>query len=157
MSDHDEFAMPSLSRRQVLLGASAIAALAAGSALAEDAPHDQHHEHHHAHGEHAALVEAAMKCQAAGQTCLSHCLLEFSRNNGKMAACASAVQEMLPMCHAISVLASLNSAHLKKVAAACIDICDKCAAECDKHASEHDTCRACRDACKDCIKEMQKV
>lgn len=149
MSDNKQM---QVSRRDILLGAGMIAGLAAtGSSFASTA------HHHHNPNPNGNIIDSALHCMKTGQACLSHCMTEFKDGNVKMANCASSVQEMLAMCGTLSSMASMESKHLSKVAAACIDVCDACIEECDKHAKKHDTCKECRDACKDCVKEMKKI
>lgn len=140
-------------RRNVIIGATAVAGLAAsGAALASSG-----HDHHHANSANAKLVDASLNCIKTGQACLSHCMSEFKNGNKKMVDCATSVQEMLTMCDTMSQMASFESKHIKKVAQACIDVCESCANECDKHAKDHITCENCRNACKDCIKAMKDI
>ena len=141
------------SRRNVLLGASAVAGLSmAGSVIGGES-----HKHHHAKNPNLSIVDTSLACMKTGQACLSHCMSEFKQGNNKMADCASTVQEMLAMCSVMSQMVGFESTHVKKVASACIDVCDSCIKECDKHATDHESCKVCRDACKDCVKEMKNI
>lgn len=138
-------------RRNLLLGAGAMAALAATGAKASE---DSHHHHHSTDTE---MLDASLACVKTGQLCLNHCLGEFQKGNADMAGCAASVQQMLAMCGAFSTMVSLESAHLAKTAQACIDVCEDCVQACKKHADKHQVCKDCMHACKDCIKQMKKV
>ena len=145
----------STSRRNLLIGATAVAGLSmAGSAMGASG---HQHNHNHSPNPYNKLIDLSHDCMKTGQACLSHCMSEFKQGNKKMADCASSVQEMLAMCSAMSSMGASESAHMKKVVMACIDVCDTCVEQCDKHAKDHESCKTCRDACKDCVKEMKNI
>jgi len=140
------------SRRNVLLGATAIAT-AAGLGFSENA--DAAMDHHHMHAippERQKVIDASLGCVKAGQACIQHCIDMFKMKDTSMAECADSVQEMLATCTALSQLASYDSRHLKDFAKTCINVCKDCKKTCDKHADKHAACKACSDSCADCIK-----
>lgn len=141
-------------RRDLLQGMVALtASLAAGSVLAGA-------EHVH-HAESAAtpntLVQAALDCVKAGQTCTNHCIGLFKRGDTSTAACMAAVTEMLAMCTALSQMASYNSVYLPALASVCAKVCQNCEQECRKHENKHSACKACAESCAHCITECEKV
>lgn len=140
------------SRRKLLAGAGATLAMAATAPTMAAGGH-----HHHHDSLDNGVVEASLHCLKTGQACLNHCMGEFKAGNAEMADCAASVQEMLAMCATMSQMASLESRHVKKVADACIAVCDDCIEACNRHAKKHQVCKDCAQACKDCIKEMKKV
>jgi Cys-rich four helix bundle protein (predicted Tat secretion target) len=162
MSDLDH----GISRRDLLLGAGAVAsAVMAGSAFA--APETgmpvgaQKMEHHYSHAQankkHKALAAAANECTAKGEACISHCLETFLSGDTTMAECANAVQQMLPVCAAMSQLSMYDSKHLPALAQACVGVCEDCEKECRAHEEHQPECRECADACAALIKEAKKI
>jgi len=150
-----------LGRRELLAAAGAAALLTgAGRAFAAE-------QEGHSHGKqyfdakaakaHAALVAAANECVAKGQICISHCLETFRLDDTTMAECASAVQEMLPVCTALGYLAAYDSRHLKDLARACIPVCETCEKECRVHEEHQIECKDCADACATVIREAKKL
>ena len=138
------------SRREVLLGAAAIAAtLATQTAFAGD-------EHHHK-GSDTGLIDASLGCVKAGQICLDHCVELIKNGDTSISACLEAVSDMLPMCSTLSKLASSQSPHLAAFAKVCIAVCEDCEKECQKHANKHAACKACAESCAACIKACKKV
>lgn len=119
---------------------------------------EDHSEHDHgAGGKNTVLMKTASDCIGKGQVCITHCLELLASGEKGMLGCAKAVQDMLAACTGLVAIAGHNSKHLKKYAAACIDICKDCMKECNKHAKKHKECKECGAACKACIKELEKV
>jgi len=152
-----------VTRRRVLSGAAGLAtALAAGQALAADphAGHD-HTEKRYLPGvrnkKRVALVKAAADCTAKGDACLSHCMETFVQGDTTMATCADAVQQMLPVCRAMSSLGAYDSKHLPDLARACIGVCTDCEKVCREHAEHQKECKDCADACAALIEECKKL
>lgn len=142
-----------MDRRQVLLGVSAASlALLTASAGAEAT-------HQHAHGatKFKALIDSASDCVKTGDACVAHCVMLFSQGDKEMATCQSTVMQTVAICAALQQLASLDSPHLVKVAAAARDICLDCEAECRKHESKHSVCTDCGDACAACAKHCEAL
>jgi len=138
------------SRRNILLGATAVAA---GLGLSGNA--NAAMDHHHMHtvpADRQKVIDASLDCVKAGQTCIQHCIDMFKMKDTSMAECADSVQEMLATCTALSQLASYDSKHLKDFAKTCINVCEDCKDTCDKHADKHAACKACSESCDDCIK-----
>jgi Cys-rich four helix bundle protein (predicted Tat secretion target) len=147
--------------RRDLLGAAiggASLAVAANAAFAGEDEHAGHMEHmdHAAHMGAAGLAEAARKCVAAGDACISHCLALFVTGDISVAGCAKSVYQMNAMCEALARLASANSAHLPALAKVCHEVCLDCEKECRKHEKEHAECKACAESCKACAEECKK-
>ncbi len=153
-----------VSRRRVLAGAAgAAAALLAGSAFAAD-----EHAGHAGHGDgkytpgvrnkkHADLAAAVANCTVKGEACLSHCMETFKEGDTMMAECADAVQQMLPVCRAMSSLAVFDSKHLPDLARACLGVCTDCEKVCREHADHQKECKDCADACAAVIREVKKL
>jgi Cys-rich four helix bundle protein (predicted Tat secretion target) len=138
------------SRRNIILGTTAIAA---GLAISGNANAAMDHHHMHAiPAERQKVIDASLDCVKAGQACAQHCIDMFKMKDTSMAECADSVQEMLATCNALSQLASYDSRHLKAFAKVCIDVCEDCKKECNKHAKKHAACKACAESCDDCIK-----
>jgi Cys-rich four helix bundle protein (predicted Tat secretion target) len=158
----DEILATRLGRRELLVGAGA---LAAGVGVAAAAEHDQHGQDHAAHkyakaeryGRRADLVAATETCMSKGRQCLSHCMEMFLTGDTTMAECAAAVEQMLPVCNAMAHLAANDSAQLAAMAQACIAVCEHCEKECRVHQDHQPECRACADACAALIVEAKKV
>lgn len=150
-----------VARRRLLSGAVGLAtALVAARAVAAD-PHAGHGDKHYTPGvrnkKRTALVKAAADCTAKGDACLSHCMETFVAGDTTMAACADAVQQMLPVCRAMSQLAAYDSKHLSDLARACIGVCTDCEKACREHAEHQKECKDCADACAALIEECKKL
>jgi Cys-rich four helix bundle protein (predicted Tat secretion target) len=148
-----------MDRRELLLGAGALAATALAQSARGDEDHSQHqHEHHHTGAPtYAALLTAAADCTRTGQVCIDHCLQLFAQGDNATAACARSVSQVVPACQALEQLAALNSKYLGRYARLVMDMCKDCEDECRKHEKEHSACKDCADACAACAKECQKV
>lgn len=147
-----------LSRRDVLRGAVAAAAvMASGSALAEEHDHDHGHDHHHGMNRNDALVDAAAECAKEGEVCLGHCLEMFKSGDTTLAKCADSVTEMMVMCNALTRMAASNARRLVQVAKVCRDVCEDCEKECRKHEDKHEECKACAESCEKCIRECDRL
>ncbi|MEO5347242.1 MAG: four-helix bundle copper-binding protein [Magnetococcus sp. YQC-9] len=145
-----------LNRRQLLTAGGATILM--GALVQESLAAGESHEHHHAAApKNQAILTATLDCIATGEACLAHCLAEFRAGNTTLAACATSVSEMLPVSRAMFQLANLDSKHLAKLAAVCIDACRACEAECRKHADKHATCKAMAESCAACVKACQKL
>jgi Cys-rich four helix bundle protein (predicted Tat secretion target) len=138
-----------LDRRTLIGSAAALAAAGiARGAYASDHAHADHHS------KHEKLARAALDCVATGDACVAHCLAEMRAGSTELAGCASAVEELVAACRALSQLAALDSAHLARFAAATAEVCKACETECRKH-EKHAPCKACAEACKRCIEECK--
>jgi len=139
-------------RRNILLGLSASpATVTSNSTFASLDP-----SHHNMH-KHSSLVDSALDCLKAVQSCNDHCIELVKSGDTSIADCMSTVSEMLAACTALSQLALYQSTHLVAMAKVCIDVCEDCENECKKHEAKHAECKACADACRDCIKACKKV
>lgn len=141
-----------VTRRDVLLGAGALAGLAMTSfaVAAETMRHD--------HSKHSAqqpdLLAAVNDCLDKGRRCTSHCLVVFQEGDTSLAKCAAKVHEMHAVCEAFSVLLSANSTYSKDYAALCSRVCEDCEKECREH-EKHIECRACAEACAEVIASIK--
>lgn len=141
------------SRRNMILGATAVAATASlGLSANAEAAMDHKHMHHAPSPKRQKVIDSTLQCMKDGQACIQHCIEMFKMKDTSMANCADNVQQMLATCTAVSQLASFNSKHLNDFAKACIKVCEDCKDACDEHADKHVECKACSDSCKDCIK-----
>lgn len=132
-----------LSRREILVGAGALAGAAAGGSAWASGEHD-HASHAPRHPE---LLQALEACLSTGRRCVSHCLVTFEEGDSRLAVCARKVHEMLAICSAMTVLTASNSVYARELAKVCAQACEDCAAECRKHADDHRECRDCMEAC----------
>ncbi len=118
------------------------------------------HQGHGEHGRHGEQSDAAnlsveegealhalMHCDAAGETCLTHCLARMAQGDGSMAACASGVREMLAVCGPTRTLLQSRSALVAAQLVVCRDACSACRAACAPHTAHHAECAACAEAC----------
>lgn len=136
-----------ISRREMLLGMSAVAGMAyAGSVSAAAKEHD--------HSKHATqltdLMDAVNNCTDKGRRCTAHCMVSFTEGDTELAECASKVQEMMAVCGGFAYLVASNSSYIKDYARVCEKVCADCAEECRKH-EKHIECEACANACDDII------
>lgn len=150
-----------MERREMIVGASALAAaFVARFAAAEEHVHGtEEHEHHHEHAprRYAALAATAADCVKTGQVCIDHCLEMFSQGDNSTAACARSVNQLLPVCAALQQLAAQNSKYLRKFASFAQEMCRDCEKECRKHEKEHQACRDCAESCAACARECDAV
>ena len=116
-----------------------------------------HHEKGHASKNPLAdLTHASAMCTAAAEACLAHCIVMLSKGDKKMADCAKAVSEMIPLCRAMTSLSAQNSDYAKRISAACVDACKACKKVCQEH-KKHDVCKDCAKACDALIKASKKA
>ena len=154
--------LKTMSRRDVLIGAGAVASVAVAGATiagAEEGAHTMEHKYFEAQAykKHLALVAATNECIGKGQACISHCMETFLGGDTTMGKCAFAVQQMLPVCTAMAYLAAYDSKRLKPMAETCVGVCEDCEKECRVHQEHQPECRACADACAALIKEAKKL
>lgn len=136
-----------ISRRDMLLGMSAVASMAyAGSVSAASKEHD--------HSKHSTqlpdLMDAVNICTDKGRRCVAHCLVSFTEGDTELAECASKVHEMMAVCGGFAYLVASNSSYIKDYARVCEKVCTDCAKECRKH-EKHIECEACAKACDDIV------
>ncbi len=143
--DNADVPSHALSRRALLVGASVLgAALVTGVSVAGDAPGHRHEDHAPKHPD---VLEAVNDCVIKGQQCAAHCLVAFQEGDTTLADCARKVNEMLPICKALSYQLASNSPYVKALAAVCRQACKDCEEECRKHEDKHVECKACGEAC----------
>ena len=142
-------------RRDLLMGATAItAALATGATFASG--ETMHNHDHQTPARNTALIDAALDCIKKANACNDHCIELVKQGDTSIADCLSSVAVALPMCNALSTLASSKSKHLAEMAKVCISVCEDCYEECKKH-QKHIACKECMDSCAVCIEECNKV
>lgn len=147
-----------INRRNVLAGAGAgviVAAASVSPALAAEHKMGDHA----AHGakKYQAVTESALHCVMMGQACIEHCLTSFKSGDTSLVDCARMVQQMVPMCRTMAQFASMESAHIARLAAVCIEVCAACEKECRKHADVHPDCKNCAESCLACIEQCRKI
>jgi len=140
-----------ISRRDMLLGMGAAAAVAYTGTAASAMPE-------HDHSKHSAqlpdVLDATNGCLDTGQRCIAHCLVSFQEGDLELADCASKVHEMQAVCGAFSYLLAANSEYSKAYAGICRKVCEDCEKECRKH-KEHIECKACADACLELVDQIK--
>jgi Cys-rich four helix bundle protein (predicted Tat secretion target) len=140
-----------ISRREILQGIGAAAAMAyAGNTVAAMPAHD--------HSKHSAqlpgLLDAVNNCLDKGERCIAHCLVSFVEGDLELAKCASKVHEMQAICGGYSYLVASNSEYVKAYASVCEQVCADCEKECLEH-KEHIECKACAQACADVVDQIK--
>jgi len=151
LSQQDEAPKSGISRREILQGLGAAAAMAyAGNAVSAMPAHD--------HSKHTSqlpgLLDAINDCTDKGERCIAHCLTSFVEGDLELAACASKVQEMQAICGGYSYLVAANSEYVKAYAGVCEQVCADCEKECMKH-KEHVECKACAEACANVVDQIK--
>ena len=142
-----------MNRRDVLVGAGALAVAAVARAGQKGTPSEAHH--HDAAG--SPLVDATADCLKKGEVCEQHCFTLLGSGDTSMASCAMSVRDMLASTRSLFTLASAGSKHTPLVARSCAQICKDCEVECRKHADKHQPCRDCADACARMQQEIAKL
>lgn len=143
-----------MNRRELLLGAAAMAAAAtAGKAFA--AGHD-HMAHDHKSRRNEKLIEVASDCVLKANICVQHCIVMMGQGEKDLAACAASSDQLIAMCMALQHFASAESKFLPQMAKLAMDICKDCENECKK-TERHPECKACGEACAACYNECKKI
>ena len=151
-NNSDALSLENKDRRNILLGATAIAAsLVTESSIASD------HKHVHHKNKNTAIIDAALDCIKTGQACNDHCIELIKSGDTSIANCMDVLTESLAMCDALAQMASYQSSYLPEVAKICISVCEDCEKECRKHEDDHAECKACADSCKECIKACKEI
>jgi Cys-rich four helix bundle protein (predicted Tat secretion target) len=152
-----------MNRRELLLGAVAMAAAAtAGKALAAEHDHDHMNmdhmnmAHDHKSSRNDKLIAAASDCALKANVCLDHCIDLLGQGDKDMAACAKSASQVMAVCTALQQLAASESKRLPQLAKVAMDICKDCQDECKK-TEKHPECKACGDACAVCYEECKKI
>lgn len=155
--------LPASIDRRLLLGGSAVAALAAmgsGGAVFAQGKHvhpETAKSPGQAHGRHGALIAALKACISKGEACVKHCIALLNKGDTSLVDCLKTTTAMLPICRALERYAAIDAKHLRELAQLCVVVNQECEAECQKHADHHTACRECADACTACITECTKV
>lgn len=147
-----------MNRRELLLGAAAMAAAAtAGKAFAAEHDHDHMnmtHDHHATRND--KLIAAAADCALKANICVQHCIVAMGKGEKDLAACAQSSSQVAALCAALQQLASAESKQLPQLAKVAMDVCKACEEECKK-TERHPECKACKEACVTCYKECQAI
>lgn len=149
-----------MNRRELLLGAVAIATVAAtGNAFAVEHEHDHmsksmDHDHHSKLNE--KLIAAASDCVLKANVCVQHCIVAMGEGEKDLAACAKSSSQVAAICTALQQLASADSKQLPQLAKVAMEICKDCEEECKK-TEKHSECKACKEACAACYKECKAL
>ncbi|MGD9762779.1 MAG: Csp1 family four helix bundle copper storage protein [Candidatus Binatia bacterium] len=134
--------------RRDLIAAGASAVLVGGAGLASMAnAADEHAGMQHGTNPHQKIIDASLECERTGELCVAHCLAAFRNGDVSLAACATAVEQMLPACAAAGRVVVYGSPRAIPFAKVCADICADCERECRRHEDKHPACKACADAC----------
>ncbi len=149
-----------MNRRELLLGAAAMAATAtAGQVFAATHEHDHMsmaHDHHAMSSRNDKLIAAAADCVLKANICVQHCIDLLGQGDKSMAACARTSSQVAAVCTALQQLASSESKHLPQFAKAAMAVCKECEEECKK-TEQHPECKACKEACIACYEECRKI
>ncbi len=150
-----------MNRRELLLGAAAMAATAtAGKAFAAD--HDHAHmsaagmAHDHKSSRNEKLIAVAADCALKADICVQHCIVAMGQGENDLAACASSSSQVSALCAALQHLAVADSKRLPQLAKVAMDACKDCEEECKK-TERHPECKACKEACIACYDECRKI
>ena len=143
-----------MNRRELLLGAAALAA-AATTSRAFAASHDHEHMHSKA-SNHDKLLAVAADCVNKANLCLQHCIVLLGKGETEMAACARSSSQAAAICTALQQLAASNAKQLPQLAKVAMDICKECEEECKK-TEKHPECKACKEACIACYNECKAI
>ena len=160
MKNNEKMIDEGISRRDLLLGAGAAAAvLASGMVHGEEHTHEGHmmHLHENHAPKYTDLLDDVNNCVDKGQRCISHCFVAFREGDVSLADCASKAQEMLAICKGFSYLVTSNSVYLKDYAKICRAVCSDCEAECNKHSDKHQECKNCEEACARVVKAIDAM
>ena len=144
------------SRRDILLGAAAVAATLTTDTAFSATDHN-HSAHQHTANNNEDIINTALDCIKTGQACNDHCIELVKTGDTSIADCMDILVESLAMCTALAQMASANSSHLPELAKLCISVCEDCEKECRKHEKKHAVCKACADSCNACIKACKKI
>ncbi len=149
-----------MNRRELLLGAAAMAATAVSS-KAFAAEHEHNHTsagevHDHKSTRNEKLIAAASDCVLKANECLQHCIVAMGQGEKDLAACAKSSSQVATICTALQQLASAESKYLPHLAKVAMEICKDCEEECKK-TEKHPECKACKEACAACYEECKKI
>ena len=148
-----------MNRRELLLGAAAMAAAATtGSAFAQTHEHEHKHEHGGASKRNKGLIKSAEDCVVTGQECLHHCLVLMGEGDKSLAACSMSASDLIAVCATLQQLAAAESPYTVEMAKLAMKVCEDCEKECKKpEVAKHEECKACGEACAACYKECKKI
>jgi hypothetical protein len=101
-----------------------------------------------------AVVRHAALCAQMCMSCADACLAEPM----DMRECVRQCLDCADICAATSAIALRQTGagnSLAPVMAACIAVCEQCAAQCERH--DHDHCRLCAEMCRECAADCRKL
>lgn len=142
-----------MERRELLLKGAGLLAV---SGLAVNTLADDHAHQHTTSAAPNTLTKTAGDCIRTGEACLAHCIQMLSKGDTDMAACATSVNQLIPLCSALQSLASQDSAYVIKLTKVVMESCKECQKECEKFP-QHAVCKACAEACSECYKQCQAI
>lgn len=144
-----------MNRRELILGAAAMAATATTS-RAFAAGHEHDHHQHATASRYGKLIAAAADCSLKANLCLQHCIVLMGKGETDLAACSRSASQAAAICVALQQLAISNARQLPQLAKVAMDICKECEDECKK-TERHPECKACKEACIACYKECKAI
>lgn len=146
-----------MNRRELLLGAAAMAATAtAGKAFAASEHDHMGMAHDHKSTRNEKLIATASDCVLKANICVQHCIVLMGQGEKDLAACAKSASQLMSMCATLQHFASAESKFLPQLAKMAMDVCKDCEDECKK-TDKHPECKACGEACAACYKECKKI
>ncbi|HEY6093890.1 MAG TPA: Csp1 family four helix bundle copper storage protein [Gallionellaceae bacterium] len=146
-----------MNRRELILGAAALAAAATTSrAFAAGSEHEHDHHQHASGSRYDALIAAAADCSLKANQCQQHCIVSMGQGETDLAACARSSSQAAAICMALQQLAVSNAKQLPQLARVAMDICKECEDECRK-TERHPECKACKEACIACYNECKRI
>lgn len=147
-----------MNRRELLLGAVAMAASATASkAFAAEHNHDHMNMvHDHKSTLNEKLIAVAADCTLKANICVQHCIVLMGQGEKDLSACANSSSQAAAICTALQQMAAADSKHLPQLAKVAMDVCKACEEECRK-TERHPECKACKEACAACYEECRKI
>ncbi len=157
-----------MNRREMLIAAGGMAAVAATSGIAAAAGDSnlestmpmmgvgKPHVHSAASPGAKAMADSSFDCVRTAQAGLRHCFVELGKGNKDLAVCATKMDELMSVTLAMGTLSSFGSAYAKDLAPLVTKVCEETDKECRKFP-EHKPCIECADSCKKCAEECKKM
>jgi Cys-rich four helix bundle protein (predicted Tat secretion target) len=146
-----------MNRRELLLTMSTLAAGTLGTGLAFADSKSKKAAAADGANPNAKLIDTAEACIKAGDMCIQHCQTMLSTGDTSLSNCLRTSLEMVEICRTLTKFAAFQSKNLKKVAAACAEVCRDCEKSCREHEAHHKICKDCAECCAACAKECDKV
>lgn len=144
-----------MNRRELLLGASALAFTATTSGTAFAAGGHKHDEHHHEGA--GDLLKALAHCDVEAKLCSAHLYDVIKEGDNSVVDCQKALISMMDVCRATGTLATTDSSAFKAILGVAISTLKECENECRKHEKKHEICKTTADSCVECVKACKKA